>query len=93
MSTIRDQGFYGTCWAFAAISALESSMLPGKKVSYSVDNMILNNSFNVNLNDGGEYTMGMAYLAGWQGPVNEKDDELNQYQQQFLSFFHMIYLK
>ena len=75
MSTIRDQGFYGTCWAFAAISALESSMLPEKKVSYSVDNMILNNSFNVNLNDGGEYTMGMAYLAGWQGPVNEKDDE------------------
>ena len=25
-------------------------------------------------NDGGEYTMGMAYLAAWKGPVYEKDD-------------------
>ena len=24
--------------------------------------------------DGGEYTMGMAYLASWKGPVFEKDD-------------------
>ena len=25
-------------------------------------------------NDGGEYTMSMAYLLAWQGPVYEKDD-------------------
>ena len=24
--------------------------------------------------DGGEYTMGMAYLAAWQGPVYDADD-------------------
>ena len=43
VSLIRDQGSYGTCWAFAATS-------------------------------GGEYTMGMAYLAAWQGPVYDADD-------------------
>ena len=65
---------YGTCWAFAATSALESSLRPEKKVNFSVDHMSMSNSFHANQYDGGEYTMGMAYLAAWQGPVYEKDD-------------------
>lgn len=36
--------------------------------------MSMSNSFHANQYDGGEYTMGMAYLAAWQGPVYEKDD-------------------
>ena len=74
VSTIRNQGTYGTCWAFAAISAMESALLPEQVQLYSVDHMTMCNSFNVNQYDGGEYTMGMAYLAAWQGPVYEEDD-------------------
>jgi C1A family cysteine protease len=74
MSVIRNQGSYGTCWGFAAISALESAMLPEQTELFSVDHMTLCNSFNVDQNDGGSYTMGMAYLAAWQGPVYEADD-------------------
>jgi C1A family cysteine protease len=74
VSMIRDQGKYGTCWAFAAISAMESSLLPEQTAVFSVDHMSLENSFHVTQYDGGEYTMGMAYLAAWQGPVYEKDD-------------------
>lgn len=74
VSDIRNQGIYGTCWAFAATSALESVQLPEKKELYSVDHMSMANSFHVTQLDGGEYTMGMAYLAAWQGPVYEKDD-------------------
>ena len=36
--------------------------------------MALNNAFSVTLNDGGDYRMAMAYLAGWQGPVPEEAD-------------------
>ena len=67
VSTIYNQGSYGTCWAFAATSALESSLRPEEKVNFSVDHMSMSNSFHANQYDGGEYTMGMAYLAAWQG--------------------------
>ena len=74
VSTIRNQGNYGTCWAFAATSALESTLLPEQKTMFSVDHMTMSNSFLANQYDGGEYTMGMAYLAAWQGPVYEEQD-------------------
>lgn len=74
VSLIRDQGSYGTCWAFAATSALESALMPEEQLLFSVDHMSMSNSFNVNQYDGGEYTMGMAYLAAWQGPVYDADD-------------------
>lgn len=74
VSEIRNQGAYGTCWAFAATSALESSLRPEEQSLFSVDHMSMSNAFNVNQYDGGEYTMGMAYLAAWQGPVYEEDD-------------------
>ena len=74
VSKVRNQGSYGTCWAFAATSALESSLYPEEENLFSVDHMSMSNSYNVNQYDGGEYTIGIAYLAAWQGPVYEKDD-------------------
>ncbi len=74
ISLIRNQGRYGTCWAFGALTAMESALLPESTYLFSVDHMSMSNSFSVTQFDGGEYTMGMAYLAAWQGPVYEKDD-------------------
>ena len=74
ISSIRNQGKYGTCWAFGALSAMESALLPEASYEFSVDHMSMSNSFSVSQYDGGEYTMGMAYFAAWQGPVYEKDD-------------------
>ena len=54
-SEVRNQGSYGTCWSFAALGALESSLLPEESEQYSVDHMTLCNGFNMTQNDGGEY--------------------------------------
>ena len=73
-TTVKNQGSLGTCWASASVSALETALLPEESVQFSVDHMTLKNSFAQAQNDGGEYTMGMAYLTAWQGPVYEADD-------------------
>lgn len=70
----KNQKEFGTCWAFASLAALESSLLPEQSYDFSEDHMSLGNSFNLGQNDGGEFSMSMAYLLGWQGPVLEEDD-------------------
>lgn len=71
---VRSQGNFGSCWAFASLTALESSLRPEEDIVFSVDHMVLKNSFIGGMNDGGDYTMSMAYLAAWQGPVSESED-------------------
>ncbi len=71
---VRKQGSLGTCWATAALTALETTLMPEEKYYFSVDHMSLNNSFNLNQYEGGSSTMSTAYLLAWQGPVLEEDD-------------------
>lgn len=74
VSGVRNQGSNGTCWSFAALSAIESVLLPEERWDFAVDHMTLCNGFNLTQKDGGEYTMGMAYLASWKGPVLAAED-------------------
>ncbi len=70
----KNQGKLGTCWSFAALTALETALMPEEHIDFSEDHMSIQNSFSATQNDGGEYTMALAYLAAWQGPVYETDD-------------------
>ncbi len=71
---IGNQGSLGTCWAFASLKALESSLDPQDEMTFSVDHMSIHNSFLLGQDEGGEYPMSMAYLLSWQGPVLESED-------------------
>lgn len=66
---VLEQGKASTCWADAAIGALESSMLPEDNTIFSDTDMVQHNSFGLKEDEGGDYTMAAAYLLDWQGPV------------------------
>ena len=74
VTPVRDQGRYGTCWAFASLAALETTLTPKENLEFSPDHMSLCNGFSLDQNAGGEYTMAIAYMASWKGPVYESDD-------------------
>lgn len=73
-SFVKNQGAFGTCWAVAAITALESSLMPEESLTLAPDHMNHKNSFSNHSDEGGEYAMAVAYLTAWQGPVLEEDD-------------------
>lgn len=71
---VKNQGSLSTCWAVAALTAVESSLMPEEAYVLSPDHMNHKNSFSGIGSDGGEYAMAVAYLTAWQGPVLEEQD-------------------
>ena len=74
MPVLRNQEGTNTCWAFAALSALESSKDEDVTGAYSADHLIYQNPFGGQFENGGSYVVTMAYLLSWKGPVPETAD-------------------
>lgn len=74
MPVLRNQGNTNTCWAFAALSALESSKDEHGMGPYSIDHLLYHNPFKKEFKNGGSYAVPVSYLLSWSGPVKEEED-------------------
>lgn len=77
MPVSKNQGDTNSCWAFASLSALESSKDEDSKGPYSTEHLIYQNPFENTFGEGGSYVVTVAYLLSWSGPVSETADPVD----------------
>ncbi len=76
VTPVKDQGEINSCWAFAALSSLESNIKfkENKEYNFSENNMINCHGFELEPKAGGNIYMATAYLTSWKGAVLEEKD-------------------
>lgn len=79
VTSVKNQGNCGACWAFATVAALESNWLKTQNIEYDLSEQHLKtcHGFEWSPCQGGGPHMSAAYFARFQGPVRENNATYN----------------